>query len=146
MKASELIEKMAAAISEHGDLEVLVRYPEDGSCWDDMEVVPDPPTPMEKDSGESGTIDINAVGDGIALPELTRYEDCGDGPKFEIDEDHNLDTLDDGCVGTYEVIFEVLGERHYCTVTATNMAAALGLFFREHPHLTYDMIVDHMEV
>ena len=49
-------------------------------------------------------------------------------------------------MGQYRVVFVVGEERFYCTIEALSLAEALGVFFREHPHITYDMIVDHTEV
>lgn len=47
----------------------------------------------------------------------------------------------------YEVVFEAADERYYCFLHGTeNLLEALGLFFQNHPHITYDMIVEHLEV
>lgn len=66
----------------------------------------------------------------------------------EYDEDHcssivNLEREEDE---QFEIIFEVDEERYYCYITAINMDEALGIFFKYHPHVTYEMIVEHMEV
>lgn len=84
------------------------------------------------------------------------YEDEKDGetemdfyPEVKkYDEDHcyfisNSERKEDG---QFEIIFEADEERYYCYITATNITEALGIFFILHPHITYEMIVDHMEV
>ena len=53
---------------------------------------------------------------------------------------------DDTYMGEFEIIFDVSGKRYYCFVVAGNMDEALGIFFRNHPNIAYDMIVDHTEV
>ena len=59
MKASELIAELQNAIDEYGDMDILVRSPEDG--WDSLgiSVWADPPSELEKQRGIEGTIDIN---------------------------------------------------------------------------------------
>lgn len=49
-------------------------------------------------------------------------------------------------MGWYRIIFDIQKERYYCDVEALNIDEALGVFFAEHPHITYAMVVDHMEV
>ena len=46
----------------------------------------------------------------------------------------------------YEIIFDVAGNRYYFYCVEKDIGNALALFFRENPHITYDMIVDHVEV
>lgn len=46
----------------------------------------------------------------------------------------------------YEITFEVNGERYYCFADAASMDEALGQFFRSHPHVTYEMVIEHFEV
>ena len=48
-------------------------------------------------------------------------------------------------MGQFRIAFDLGGERYYCNVEAANMLEALGFFFREHPHITYDMVVFHEE-
>lgn len=73
-------------------------------------------------------------------PELSMY--CS--------KDHHLDlTRDDPDPdgSDYEVVFETEDERYYCFLHGTtSILEALGLFFKNHPHITYDMIEDHIEV
>ena len=45
----------------------------------------------------------------------------------------------------YEIVFEVETKRYYCFVDAQGVNEALGLFFSEHPHISYEMVVDHVE-
>lgn len=69
-----------------------------------------------------------------SFPELKRY-----------DEEHTayLTREEDG---EFEIIFEADKERYYCYIQAPNIDEALGIFFVNHPHITYDMVVDHVEV
>ena len=69
-----------------------------------------------------------------SYPELKRY-----------DEEHTAYFAREEDV-EYEIIFEVDKERYYCYIDAPNIDEALGVFFVNHPHITYDMVVDHMEV
>lgn len=59
MKASELIRELKSVLDRYGDMDILIRSPED--CWDvsDITVLPDPPSPAEAEVGIKGTIDIN---------------------------------------------------------------------------------------
>ena len=78
------------------------------------------------------------------FPELNEYYD-NDGDLYR-----DLNREDDGTdieeIGRYEIIFDVDKQRYYCFVDAINMNEALGIFYKNHPHITYEMIVDHMEV
>lgn len=69
-----------------------------------------------------------------SYPELKKY-----------DEEHTayLAREEDG---EFEIIFEVDKGRYYCYIQASNIDEALGIFYKNHPHITYEMIVDHMEV
>ena len=82
----------------------------------------------EKENEKDGETKINSY------PELKKY-----------DEEHAayLAREEDG---EFEIIFEVDKERYYCYIGASNIDEALGIFFVNHPHVNYDMIVDHMEV
>ena len=74
------------------------------------------------------------------LPELTQYDEAH---CLFIPNDEGLDYP-----STYEVIFDV-GEpvtRYYCSVEAKSITEALGVFFKAHPHITYDMVYEHTEV
>lgn len=77
---------------------------------------------------------------GCKYPELGMYDE----------EDHRLDlTRDDPEIDgpDYEVVFDVGSERYYCFLHGTgSFLEALGLFFKDNPHITYDMIFEHMEV
>ncbi len=59
MKASELIRELQKAVEEVGDLDILVRTPDDGWDASGISVCPDPPSEWEKEEGVRGTIDIN---------------------------------------------------------------------------------------
>ena len=81
-----------------------------------------------------------------AFPELKEYEDTGDGLRRYIKE-LDLDGLPArDNLGEYEVIFDLFGERYYCFIEEENINQALGVFFRENPHITYEMVVDHVEI
>ena len=45
----------------------------------------------------------------------------------------------------YEIVFVVETKRYYCFVDALSVNEALGLFFSAHPHISYEMVVDHVE-
>lgn len=97
---------------------------------------------------------LNEVLDGIderreeyrqtIFPELNEYYD-NDGDLYR-DLDRENDGTDIKDIERYEIIFDVAKQRYYCFVDAINMDEALGIFFKNHPHVTYEMIVDHMEV
>lgn len=88
--------------------------------------------------------EFNETDNKTVLPELNEYYD-NDGDLYR-----DLNREDDGTdikdIGKYEIIFDVDKQRYYCFVDAINMDEALGIFFVNHPHINYDMIVDHMEV
>lgn len=88
--------------------------------------------------------EFNETDNKTVLPELNEYYD-NDGDLYR-----DLNREDDGTdikdIGRYEIIFDVDKQRYYCFVDAINMDEALGIFFRNHPHITYEMVVDHMEV
>lgn len=73
-------------------------------------------------------------------PELAMY--CAEDYRLDLTrDDPELDGPD------FEIIFNVMGERYYCFLHGTtSILEALGLFFQDNPHITYDMIEDHMEV
>ena len=47
--------------------------------------------------------------------------------------------------GYFEVIFDYDGNRYYCEIEAIDMNEALGIFYKNHPHIAYDMIAGHIE-
>ena len=49
-------------------------------------------------------------------------------------------------MGRYEIIFKHEGMTRYCFIDASSMDEALGNFFRHHPDVSYDEIVEHMEI
>ncbi len=59
MKTSELIRRLSAAITEFGDLDILVRDCSNGYDYDCASVSGDPASDAEKDLGIKGTIDLN---------------------------------------------------------------------------------------
>lgn len=72
--------------------------------------------------------------------ELKEYAETEDGWSCDLFEKTDKDT------GAYQVIFEYADIRYYCHIYAQNFEKALVLFFANHPHITYEMIVDHMEI
>lgn len=59
MKASELIKKLQDAITQFGDMDILVLFPGDGWGAKNVAVWADPPSDLEKEQGINGTIEIN---------------------------------------------------------------------------------------
>lgn len=49
-------------------------------------------------------------------------------------------------LGRYEIVFKVNGECYYCFADAVNMNEALGQFFRNHPHITYTMVIELLDI
>jgi len=73
-----------------------------------------------------------------SYPELSMY-----GEDFRIDLCRD-NPESDAC--TYEVIFEASDERFYCFIDGCDSALeALGLFFKDHPNITYNMIFEILE-
>lgn len=81
------------------------------------------------------------------LEELKEYWD-NDGCLYrDLDRDSDCDSSDeDGIIGRYEVIFDYMENRYYCFIDAVSLEAAMFTFFKYHPHITYDMIEEHMEI
>ena len=78
------------------------------------------------------------------MKELEKYELTDDGHQFDMDREDDETDIEN--IGRYEIVFEVDDKRYYCFADAINMNEALGLFFVNHPHVSYDMIIDHMEI
>lgn len=81
----------------------------------------------------------------IEVPEeLSKYWD-NDGCLYR-----DIDREDDGTpredIGRYEVIFDFAGTKYYCFIDAVSLEEAMFMFFKKHPHITYDMIEDHIEI
>lgn len=88
--------------------------------------------------------EFNETDNKTVFPELNEYYD-NDGDLYR-DLNRNDDGTDIKDIGRYEIIFDVDKQRYYCFVDAINMDEALGILFRNHPHITYEVVVDHMEV
>ncbi len=75
----------------------------------------------------------------MSYPELSMYG-----------EDHRLDLCRENPeldATTYEVIFYVDGDRFYCFIDGCNsLLEALGLFFKDHPNITYNKVIAYKEV
>lgn len=75
-------------------------------------------------------------------PELAKY----DQEEHQFDMDRGDDDTPLEGLNRYEIVFEVSGVRYYCFADAVNMDEALGQFFRQHPNIQYNMVLEHMEV
>lgn len=84
-------------------------------------------------------------------------EDCIEEPEelsayFDNNGDQCIDLIrdDDGTpveeIGRYEVTFEYGRCRYYCFIDAVSLEEAMFIFFKNHPHINYDMVIEHMEV
>lgn len=71
--------------------------------------------------------------DGCLYRDLDRKSDCDSSDE-------------DGIIGRYEVIFDYMENRYYCFIDAVSLESAMFTFFKYHPHITYDMIEEHMEI
>ena len=49
-------------------------------------------------------------------------------------------------IGRYEVTFEYGRCRYYCFIDAVSLEEAMFIFFKNHPHINYDMVIEHMKV
>lgn len=80
-------------------------------------------------------------------PELSRYKVDGfEGGLKYYDEPRDNETSPTTYLGEYEIIFEVNATRYYFFCCAKSMDAALARFFKDNPNISYNMIVDHVEV
>ena len=80
------------------------------------------------------------------VPELAGYEAQEDGGlAIYLGREMEDDTIAPD-FRHYMVCFDIGSLRYYCYLEPINIDEALGLFFRNHPHITYEMIVDHVEV
>lgn len=86
----------------------------------------------EEENGEKGETEIDFY------PELEMYLE-EETPTIWLSRDNTY-------MSEFKIIFDVDGKKYYCFVVAGNMDEALGIFFRNHPHITYDMVVDYTEV
>lgn len=106
------------------------------------------------------------MADSIDFAEDFRYElengeffneDCIEEPEelsayFDNNGDQCIDLSrdDDGTpveeIGRYEVTFEYGRCRYYCFIDAVSLEEAMFIFFKNHPHINYDMVIEHMEV
>lgn len=84
----------------------------------------------------------------MVLNELSFYDPtpddrCGDFERhLDVHNCWGVD-LDDNDTALFEVVFDVHTHRYYCYITARSIVEALGVFFMEHPHISYDDILDH---
>lgn len=46
----------------------------------------------------------------------------------------------------YKIVFSYAEREYYCFIDALSFEEAIFIFFMEHPHITFNMIEDHMEV
>jgi hypothetical protein len=78
------------------------------------------------------------------MEELKKYFWNEDGYQLDLDRENDGTPLEQ--IGRYEIVFDIDKDRYYCFIDATNINEALGIFFINHPHITYEMILDQMEV
>lgn len=71
--------------------------------------------------------------DGQLVRKLTREDGCG-----------HEDT-EDNIYSDFLIVFNVSDTRYKCYIAANSMDEALGIFFTNHPHITYELIEDHFE-
>ncbi len=75
-----------------------------------------------------------------------------DAALSEYNEKHRLDLyIEESSTenedAAHEIVFDANEERFYCFVHgASSVLEALGMFMKHHPHITYDMVVEHEEV
>ena len=82
----------------------------------------------------------------IRIPEWESEYWDNDGESYrDLDAEEDYDSYY-ALMGRYEVIFEIKGIRRYCFIDAVSMDEALGNFFRHHQNVTYEDIVEHMEI
>ena len=74
-------------------------------------------------------------------PELEKYDE---DHQYDLDRENDDTPIDQ--LGRYEVVFEAAGERFYCFADALNVDEALGQFFCAHPHITFNMVIEALEV
>lgn len=84
------------------------------------------------------------MGDTAKLNEMELFTELRSYKDYKLDV--SARPSDPEWLGCYEIIFEVNDERYYCFVDAPNLDEALGRFFVLHPHINYDMVVEHEEV
>lgn len=89
--------------------------------------------------------------DGSYCDEIPSEESYPELDQYVLDDDRGLclwlqEREDSDECGDYLIVFWINDTRYYCYVNANSMAAALGIFFQNHPHITYEMIEDHMEI
>lgn len=68
MKASELIKELQNAITQFGDMDILIRDCSNGYDYDAAVVSADPPSDAEMYDGITGTIDLNIFCESNAEP------------------------------------------------------------------------------
>lgn len=78
--------------------------------------------------------------------EPTPEDRCGDFERFFDTCDLIESDIEECECDLFEVVFDFHAHRYYCYIYARTMDEALGLFFRHHPHITYDMILDHCDI
>lgn len=78
----------------------------------------------------------------VKYPELAKYD--AEDHQYDMDRPDDDTPVED--LMRCEIVFDVGNKRYYCFADALTMDEALGQFSRQHPHITYDMIVEHLEV
>lgn len=85
------------------------------------------------------------------MSELENYEYCSyegwECNTWWLERDAGVEHEDtpDNAYTSYEIIFYVNDVKYSCCIHANSMDEALGIFFVNNPHITYDMIFEHEE-
>lgn len=74
----------------------------------------------------------------------TEYWENDEGLYRDLDREYDGIPIED--IGRYEIIFDFDKQRYYCFVDAISLNEALGIFFKNHNTVTYDHILEHMEI
>lgn len=83
----------------------------------------------------------------MILTELNYYlpivdeedKSCGFERFLTVANDKNDDEKREECE-LYDVVFDINGHRYCCSIMARSIDEALGVFFKNHPHITYEQI------
>lgn len=74
----------------------------------------------------------------------TEYWENDEGLYRDLDREDDGTPIED--IGRYEIIFDFDKQRYYCFVDSISLNEALGIFFKNHNTVTYDHILEHMEI
>lgn len=77
-------------------------------------------------------------------PEMVNYDP--EDNEWDMNRPAGIDEIELPNLNRYEIVFELCGQKYYCFADAVNEYEALGQFFKNHPHVTYDKVVEYMEI